>query len=272
MEEESTHIFFDGNKAMISPDIAPIFSFLIEIEKEVESIMNFQKKLDGINNQYLEMINFTQFLSNKLKENNIDFEYKFKEHPELVAEKFSFHLPVRSQMIVLFASLEVLYFIQIAYEKELDDNDRVKEVATKDKDFSKKFTNSFLLTEENSYYKVNRARLSKIDAGKLRDFRNSLTHFFSLPHNGLSISPGLLNEKARKLENILKQNKRGSVVFISPEDLYELIKSGHILRKIKWGEDFKNNKTDFKRRMQFVINVVKNNGAVIIMNKNLNIK
>src|SRR3989344_3476314 len=107
MTEESTHLIFDGKKMVISPDIMPVFSFLIEIEKEIESFLGFNKKLDDIKDSHLEMINFVQFLSNKLKENNVDFQYKFKEHPEKFADKLDFHVPLRSQVIVLFASLDV---------------------------------------------------------------------------------------------------------------------------------------------------------------------
>jgi len=264
MESGSTHLYFDGNKMMISPDIAPIFSFLIEIEKEIESFLGFKNKLEELRLGYREILKFTQVVGEKLKENNIDFPYKTNYNLEEIIKNFDFYLPVRSQMIVLFASLEVLYFLQIAYEKETDDDDKLKEVAIRDKDFYKKFINSFLLNEENDYYKNNFLRFSKIDAGKIRDLRNSLTHFFSLPNNGLSIVPSLLREKAIKLENTLKQNKHGNVIFISPEDLYELIKSAHRLRMIKWGEDFKNNKADFKRKAGFLVNLIKNNGAMIV--------
>ena len=145
MNEESTHLVFDDNKIVISPDILPIFNFLMEIEKEINSLLGMQKKLDGIREHYLDMVNFVGFLSQKLKDANIDFEYKIRENPELIAEKLDFHLPIRSHMIVLFASLEVLYFLHIAYEKEIEDSEQMKEIAMKDKDFSKKFINSFLL-------------------------------------------------------------------------------------------------------------------------------
>jgi len=272
MPEKSTYLLFGENKAIISPDIVPVFTFLIEIEKEIESILGFQKKLDEIRNQYLDTINFIQFLSKKLKENDIDFEYRLKERPELIAEKLIFHLPLRSQMIVLFASMEVLYFLHIAYEKEIDDDDdKMKEVAMKDKDFLKKFINHFLLSEENDYYKNNKSRLSKIDSKKIRELRNSLTHFFSLSSYGLSVIPKVLDEKARKLEALLKKNKHGNIVFISPEDLHELIKYANHLRMKKWSDDFQNNPTDFRRKMLFVINVVKKHGAIIVYDKDLNI-
>ena len=270
MSEESTHLVFDGKNIIISPDIMPVFKFLMEIEKEVESFLGFNKRLGGISENYLEMVNFVGFLSNKLKENNIDFQYTFKEHPEKFADKLNFYLPLRSQVIVLFASLDVLFNLHMAYENETGDENKLREL-TMNTDNTKFFLNDFLLNEENRYYKENKARLSKIDSAKLRNLRNSLTHFFSIGHGGLSLTPSLLDEKARKLENILKQNKQGNVVFISQEDLHELIKSANHLRIKKWSDDFQNNQINFKRKMNFVIDLVKREAAIILLNKGLNI-
>lgn len=270
MNEEGTHLLFDGSKMIISPDIAPVFKFLMEIEKEIESFLGFNKKLSSLSESHMEMLNFVQFLSSKLKENNIDFQYTFKEHPEKFAEKLNFYIPLRSQVIVLFASLDVLFNLHTAYENETCDEDRLRDL-TMDSNNSKKFFNSFLLNEKNQYYKNNKTRLSKIDSSKLKHLRNSLIHFFSIGHEGLSLSPGLLDEKARNLENILKKNKKGHVVFVSPEDLYELIKSANHIRMKKWSDDFNANQVDFKRKMQFVIDTVKNHAPAIILNENLKI-
>jgi len=246
-EEKSTHLLFDGKKIVVSPDIVPIFKFLMEIEKEIESFFGFNKKLDGIKESHLEMINFVSFLSNKLKENNIDFNYNFKEHSEKIAEKLDFYIPLRSQVIVLFASLDVLFNLHIAYKNETTERDKLREL-TMDCNNTKRFLNEFILNEKNQYYKKNKTRLSKIDSNKLRDLRNSLTHLFSIGHGGLSLAPSLLDEKARKIENILKQNKQGNVVFISPDDLYGLIKDANMLRIKKWSEDFQTNPDNFKEK------------------------
>jgi len=269
--KENTHLLFDGKRIEISPDIMPVFSFLMEIEKEIESLLGFSKKLNDIKESYLEMIDFVGFLSNKIKENNLDFKYNFKEHPEKIAEKLNFDIPLRSQVIVLFASLDVLFNLHMAYKNETDNENDLRKL-TMDTDNAKSFLNIFLLNEENQYYKDNKLRLLRIDSNKLKNLRNSLTHFFSIGRGGLSLAPNLLDEKARKLENLLKQNKQGNVVFISPEDLYGLIKDANILRMKKWSDDFQNNSNDFKRKMNFVIDLVKREGAVIVLNRDLNIK
>lgn len=48
MAGQSTHFIFDGEKVVISPDLHSIVSFLQEIEKEIESFLNFDKKLELI--------------------------------------------------------------------------------------------------------------------------------------------------------------------------------------------------------------------------------
>lgn len=269
MKEESTHFIFDGQKVLISPDITPVVHFLMDIEKEVQSILGFNKKLDDIRKSYLEMLEFVSFLSGKLKENNLDFKFTFREHPEKIAEKLEFYFPLRSQMIVLFASLEVLFTLHLAYENKTKDKEELLKLATTDN--IKKFLNDFLLTDNNDFYKTNKERLSKVDSTKLRDLRNSLTHFFSVSAGGLSLSPSLLEEKSRKFEKILKQNKKGNIVFISENDLFELIKYANLIRFKKWSDDFAENKAEFKEKMKFVIDLVKDKGAVILENKNLKI-
>ncbi len=85
MNNNSTHLVFDGKKIIISPDLTDIFSFLIEIEKEVECLLEFEKKLKNIRFSYMEILNFAQFLENKLKENNIDCNTTFQKiHPSLL--------------------------------------------------------------------------------------------------------------------------------------------------------------------------------------------
>ncbi len=213
------------------------------------------------------MIEFVSFLSEKLKENDIDFEFTFKEHPEKVTDKFEFYFPLRSQMIVLFASLEVLFTLHLAYENKTKNKEELLKLANTEN--IKSFLNDFLLTDSNEFYKINKERLSKVNSTKLRDLRNSLTHFFSVSAGGLSLSPSILEEKSREFEKVLKQNKKGHIVFMSENDLFELIKYANQIQFKKWSEDFLINEGEFKDKMQFVIGLVKDKGSVILKNKNL---
>lgn len=269
-KSESTHFVFNKEKIVISHNIQPVVDFLVEIEKEVEQILGFNKKLESISENYIEMLNFVGFLSNKLKENGINFQYNFKEHPEKIVKKLELHFPLRSQMIVLFASLEVLFTLYLAYENETCDKDVLIKYAT-DKDMTRNFLNMFLLTEENDFYKNNKKRLCKVNAHQLRGLRNSLTHFFSVGHGGLCIAPALLEEKSRKFENILKANKKGNIIFISEYDLLELVKHANLLMFKKWSDYFSKPPNDFERKIQFVIKLIEEHGAVIVKSKDINI-
>lgn len=268
MGKEDTHLLFGENRIDISPNIVPTFNFLMEVEKEVESMLGFYKKLEGIKKNYLEMVSFVGFLSDKLKENNIDFQYTFPEHPEKIIEKLDFYNPLRSQAIVIFANLEVVFNLYLAYQKETSDENELRSLVGNLENV-KRFINQFVLNDKNAHYKSNKTRFCKIDAGKLRKLRNSLTHFFSISHGGLSLSPSLLKDKAIKLENIFKKMKRGDVVFISEDDLFNLVKYANLALFKEWSDDFKNNHDAFERKIRFVIDLVQKEGAVIVQNKHL---
>lgn len=269
MNNKSTHVVFDGKKIIVSPDLIIVFKFFMEIEKEIESFLSFEKKLDSIRKQCLEILKFTQSLAEKLKDDNIDFKFTFSEKPETIVDKLKLHLPIRSQMIVLFANLEVMFCLNISYQNKTDDDKKIRDLARNNK-VVKKFLNNYFLIDKNKYYKQNKERFSKVSAQQIRDFRNSLTHFFSLS-SSISIVPSVLDDKARKLEKMLKEQKQNSSIFISPEDLYELIKNASILMIKKWNNDFSNNPQEFKKRILSVQSVVRKNGAVIVPNKNLNL-
>jgi len=85
------------------------------------------------------------------------------------------------------------------------------------------------------------------------------------------VSYAILDEKSRKLEKATDFKAK----FISPEDLYEIIKGSAKLMIKKWSEDCKNdlakNSNEFKERILSVKTVVDNCGAIIIKNKQINI-
>jgi len=198
MDNESTHFIFDGEKVLISPDLHPVLIFLQGIEKEIESLLGFDQKLGSIRKQYLETIEFVQFLSKKLKDNSIDFKYTLSEHPETIAQKLKNDPPTRAEMIVLFANLETLLCLNIAYENKTSNK---KEIIRKamDPDTVRTFLDRFFLTSENVWGKKNHERLDKISSDDLRKLRNALTHFFSTD-KGIAIAHSALDEKSRKLE------------------------------------------------------------------------
>ena len=266
-EQQDTHVVFDGEKILVSSNLIPVFQFLMEIDKEVASLLGFEKKLVSIREQYLETIRLVQFLAKKLQENNIDFwEFTLSEEPETIAEKLKLHLPVRSQMIVLFSNLETLFCLNIAYQNRTDDDDFIRKTAM-DYKAVKRFLNTYCLTEKNEWYKENKKRF-RISAKQLRDFRNALVHFFSVSSN-ISIVPSILDRKARELEKLLKKDEQYDLAFISPDDLYEIIGKAAMLMIKEWNGDFSLSPNDFKARILSVESVIKKNGVVLVENKQL---
>jgi len=269
MENKSTHFIFDGDKVVISPDLRLIVDFLQEIEKEIESFLGFDKKLESIRKQHAETLGFVQVLAKKLKENSIDLDFTLSEHPATIADKFKMDHPVRSKIIILFANLETLLRLNFAYQNKIDDGEKIRKL-TLDQKVWKSFYNNFCLNENNQWGQNNIERLKHITAHELRYLRNSLTHFFSVD-KGLQIADAFLDAKSRKLE--LATNFK--VKFISPEDLYEIIKGTGRLMIERWSEDCKEdlrkNSNEFKEKILAVNKLIENCGVVVVKNEQINI-
>lgn len=269
MENKSTHFIFNGEKIVISPDLRLIVNFLQEIEKEIENLLGVEKKLESIKKQYREILGPVEVLARKLKENSIDFNFTFSENPSTIAEKLKFYRPIRSEMIVLFAYLETLMRLNFAYENKIDDGEKIRKL-TLNQSVWGSFYSNFCLSGNNSWGQRNPERLKHINAQDLRYLRNSLTHFFSVD-KGLGISYVILDTKSRKLE----QKTNFKAKFISPEDLYEIIKGSALLMIKKWNDDCRaslaSNSAEFKERILAVNNLIKKSGPVIIKSDQINI-
>jgi len=269
MGSKSTHFIFDGEKIIISPDLRPIVDFLQEVERECNILLGFEGRLESIRKQSLELLKFIEFLSSRLKENSIDFSFTLSEKPSTLADKLKFIRPVCSEMIVLFAHLETLIRLNFAYENKIDDGKEIRKLTLKQSVW-KSFYNNFCLSKYNIWVQKNPERARRISAQDLRYLRNALTHFFSVD-KGLSISYSVLEEKSRKLEK--KTNFK--VKFLSPEDLYEIIKGAALLMIKKWNDDcvknLKNKSNDFKEKIMAVNNLIKNTAPIIIKSKEINI-
>jgi len=267
---QSTHFIFDGEKVILSPDLWRVFNFLKEIEKEIETILGFDKKLESIRKQYLEMIELAQVMSQKIKENSIDFSFNFSEHPNTIVDKLKMNHPVRSKFIVLFANLDTLLCLNIAYENRTSDRKVIIDKATKDPCVIKSFLEKFCLNEENEWGRKNQERLKNITADNLRRLRNSLIHFFSVDKN-LQVAEAVLDDKSRRIEQATDFRTK----FISPEDLYEIIKGAYILMIKKWNDDcldsLSKKSDEFKEKILSVNNIIKNYGAIPIKGDQINI-
>jgi len=176
---------------------------------------------------------------------------------------------VRSKIIILFANLETLLRLNFAYDNKIDDGEKIRK-QTLDQKAWESFYSNFCLNINNQWGQRNQERLKNITVQELRYLRNSLTHFFSLDE-GLQIADAFLDDKSRKAE----QATNFKVKFISPEDLYEIIKGAAELMIEKWSNDCKEclkiNSDDFKERILSVNTLIENSGAVIVKNEQINI-
>jgi len=269
MENQSTHFIFDGERIIISPNLSTIVNFLQEIEKEINILLGFEKRLESIRKQCLELVKFIEFLSGKLKENFIDFSFTLSENPSILAEKLKMIRPIRPEMIALFAYLETLIRLNFAYENKIDDGEKIRKL-TLDQSVWESFYSNFCLSENNPWGKQNPERVKHISTQELRYLRNALTHFFSVD-KGLGISYSVLDEKSRRIE----QKTDFKAKFISPEDLYEIIKGAAILMIKKWNNDcmdsLSKNSDEFRERILSVNNLIKKSGAIIIKSSQMNI-
>lgn len=149
MLNKSTHFIFDGEKVTISPDLRPIVNFLQEIEAEVETILGFDKKLEAIRKQCTEIVNFTALLLEKIKNNNISLAgLSLPKNPSTLNDKLMITRPIRSEMIVLFAYLETLLCLYIAYDNKNSDEKFLIHQAM-NQDVVKYFLENFCLNKEN---------------------------------------------------------------------------------------------------------------------------
>jgi len=173
---------------------------------------------------------------------------------------------LRSKMICLFASLETLLCLHIAYSHNTSDEGIIVGVARKGRD-RKSFLDTYCLASGNEWVKNNKDRAKYIKSDDLIKMRNSLTHFYSIKKS-LSIGPQSHASESRKIE----KRTGFKVVFISPEDLSEIIQDTFMLMMKKWSTDclaFHGKSDEFKERILKVRNLIDNEGAkTLIFNVN----
>jgi hypothetical protein len=213
-------------------------------------------------------LELTAKLSKLIHDNNIDgWSHDFKKDPRNFTEILEYHVPIRTQMIHLFTQLEVMYFLYIAYTEEVDSETELRNIAMKNEKLRKVFLRKFLLSEDNTYYKLHKERLSKLDSGKIIRLRNTLVHFFSLSSDSIGIHPDAFSSDARKIEHYAATKKLGAFVMLSPSDLHELIKSAYLMLVKHWSNETLLDNSTFKRKIGFVSNVVSEFGAVTVYYK-----
>lgn len=268
---ENTHVVYDGKQIVISPNLVEIFNFLSNVGKEIEDLLSLENKLVNIQKGYNDLLNFTTIIIKKVEENKIDFssELTMKDIENSLKMFHGFNLPIRSIMIVLFSYIEVLYCINIAYLNQISDTSSIIQFARNEKNV-KKFLNNYMLNDKNSFYKSNSKRFSKISAQQIRELRNLLVHFFST-NTEISISSSKFNEKARIIESELEKNGQPNLIFLSINDLYDLIKNASNLILIEWTNDCKKEPEKFKNKIVCVKKLITTVGSVFLPKININV-
>lgn len=219
---EPTHVYIKWNSLVISPNISSIFDFLIKIDSEILSVLEFNKKLDVIKIDISEILKLTSHLSKIIQDNNLDLNYEIDNNILKIWEKFNFLIPTRAEFIILFSYLEVLFSVYISFEKEIDDKELIrKEVMNSEE--TRKFISKFILNINNDYFNKNSKKLWWITSVQLRDLRNSLTHFYSLWDSLIVLVNDNSNTENKKITNDFKSVGLKNIYPLSSFDLYKLL-------------------------------------------------
>lgn len=248
-----THLVVDDkNQIFISPDLGKVFNFLIEIEKEVESVLSYEGRLVKIKRQTQEVLSLTQELAKSPPDN---FSFTPEEDLNSLADKFTYFRPIRAEQIIIFSYLDVIRALHAVYElKARHDDKRLRDASDQ---ALESFYRDFCLSKQNSWIIANPDRAGRIGASVLRKHRNKLVHFFSPGEIGIVPT----YEKWHQSEENRTNN---AVKFLSPADLYAITQGAARLLLKKWDSDFQKDEPDFKSRIGFVIEIVDNHGAVLL--------
>lgn len=262
-KEESTHVYINWNSLVISPNISSIFDFLIKIDSEILSVLEFNKKLENIRKDASEILKLTSHLAKIVQDSNLDLDYQIDKNLLKIWEKFDFNIPTRAEFIILFSYLEVLFSIYISFEKEIDNKDMIrKEVMNQEE--TRKFISKFILNKNNNYFNENSKKLWWISSKKLRDLRNSLTHFYSLWDSWIILVNDNSDKENQKITTNFINAWLENTYLLSSFDLYKLLSWVLWILIQNMNNLYFEDKILFKRKINFVKNIIDTHWAVIV--------
>ncbi len=268
-ENTSTHILFDeiNWNIILSPNLIPIFEFLMNIEKDIEFQLKQEERIGIIEEELNKLLWYTWDIAKKAEENGIELPPPNDINFDLLISQFEYRKPaIIWEMLSLFAFLETMYCLYIAYTFEISDKDKILELTLNTKE-KEKFIAKFLLSTENWYFKKNSKFLWRITPKRIRNFRNSLVHFYSVSE-WIGIVHKSNSKNARKIEEKLKWSL---TVFISSADLQSLLNETAKLLLKNWSNDYLSYSDLFKTKIEFVNKIVKENWWKHIMENQLNL-
>lgn len=268
-DDTPTHILFDeiNWNIILSPNLTPIFEFLMNIEKDIEFLLKQEERISIIKDELNKLLNYTRTIAKKAEDSGINLPSPKEIDFDLLISQFEYRKPaIVWEMLSLFAFLETIYCLHIAYNLELGSKEELLEhtLNTKEKE---KFIAKFLLSTENWYFKKNSKFLWKITPKKMRNFRNYLVHFYSVSE-WIGIVHRNNAKSARKIEDKLKWSL---TVFISSLDLQSLLIEAVKILLRNWSKDYLTDSKLFKKRIYFVSKIVEENAWKQIMDNQINL-
>ena len=257
-KNENKFFKLSDDKIILSSDLMVIINFIDEITKEMELLVNLENRMNSIYNGFNTLLKVCSSQAKLLKKNNVNYiiEESIQEIESSLKKLQNYSEPTRAIMVALFTKIEVMFCLYIAYEFETNKTDEVIRIATKNNDEILKFFKKFFLTNNNKYYRKYCENFPEISAKKFRLLRNSLVHFFSTISSIILYQSSNINGSL-KADNRFKAKGYNKIVFISPLDLFDLIKASFNLLFEKWETDSKKNPKVFTRKIAFVKSIVK---------------
>lgn len=262
MNQNQSHIVFDGEKIVVSSDLFHVLTFLSHIESEVEGILSINDKLADLSDGFSDVLKLMLDLFSRLEEfePNIRKEkFKLENTKDLnsLLKKLEGIFSPRSHMIVLMSSLEVLLAFYVAYDYEISTKKEIIAKMTGKNNNATEFLDNFVLTDKNNYFNVNKKKLSPIKSLDLRNLRNDLVHFFSVSEKFI------ISYDKQPDEEYIKE-KLKNVLLLSVKDLAYLVKDAHLLMISNWMNDFRKDKVIFNIKIKHVSKIVDDYAARMI--------
>jgi len=233
--------------------------------------LSLEEKIIIIQKGYNDLLDFSTTLLKIVEQNNLEFNTSLTmKNIESNLKLFQdFRYPIRSTIIALFSYIEVLYCIDLAYQNSKSAPVEILKLSN-DKSV-KKFITNYILNDNNNFYKANKQRFSKITSKNLRQLRNLLVHFFST-NAEISIHPTNFEEKARIIESELEKRGPSNFIFLSSNDLYNLIKDSSALMLNEWTNDFQSMPEQFKKKIFCVKKLISDIGSIMIPDSAIKLK
>jgi len=256
---ESTCIIFDWKQITISKNLEKVFLFLMGIDEEIKLLLDYNNKLNNIREKFIPILNDLSELAKVIVSNNIPFQFQSTKKDMTIIEDFELIQIPRSQMVALFAYMETILCLITIYDNQLDNE---REIMEQTKNNIDKLINNYILTDKNYFYNADINKFKKINSKQLKGLRNSLTHFYWVSET-VSLIPNWIDTKIKIVEDMLDKDNHNHT-FLTPDDLYWLLKGAVKLILDKRSNHSQTNSKEFKIKIEFVMSIVEKKAPVLM--------